>query len=106
MKISRADTLRNVPRGLCLLYALALSSCAVHPPYRYGDITDDEIRAVTPLVRQHSRARIGSYKRKPDGTIEVQTERQELYRIRKIKKKWKIVERLLIAYKPAVQRNC
>jgi hypothetical protein len=93
----RTHARRKLSRGLRILYALALSSC-VHAPYRYGDITDEEIRAVTPLVRQDSRARIVSYKRRPDGTIEVQTKRQELYRIRKIKEQWKVFESLLITY--------
>src|SRR5438270_438668 len=98
MKARGTPAPRKLSRGSCILCALALSSCAAHASYRYGDITDDEIRAVTPLVRQDSRARIVSYKRRPDGTIEVQTERQELYRIRKIKEQWKVFESILVTY--------
>jgi hypothetical protein len=87
-----------VREGLCIGAALALISCATQNPYPYGGVTDDEIYAVTPLVRERSKKRIVSYKREPDGTIRVQTESQELFRIRKMDKQWKVIESVLITY--------
>jgi hypothetical protein len=86
------------PASIALVITAALLASCASAPYRIGGVTEEQVRAITPIIRAQTSERIISFQLSSDGIVSAHTlypgrdDSGSVFQLRRIRGKWKIVQ--------------